>query len=757
MGDHQKVDSLSFPGCAAGLTVDGACEGLADDLLALGFALPSVYLLAGERLRCHAARGYFQVVDGFRPGVGLIGGVVASGVSTLVPDVTLRPDFLTATTGVRAEACVPVRLAGEVIGAINVESRTELPSATLQLIEAAARALEGRLDALGGLPRTTLSQRVGQISVDLAAAGTVTELEDRVVRAATVIAGMSTAAVVRLGPPASEITAAVGPLVTALRAWTPEELDRLASWVTRGTSSHFPGGAESRSEHAFLDEMGVRSVSVYPMVAGGTISGVLVLVSELPTAHAPAVVDGLELLAAQGGALLGLLSALGEVSRRADLDELTGLANRSCYPGAVSTSLARLRKPGAAVAVLLLDLDDFKHINDSLGHHAGDRLLREVAARIRTTLREGDTVCRLGGDEFAIVLPMSDRNAAQQTAERLLDAIAEVMVLDGTVIEASASIGIALSSSAAEAPEQLLRAADLAMYLAKSLGKGRYAVFKPEMQRAALGRRALESDLREAVRQQLLGVVYQPILDLTTGGLSGVEALVRWNDPKRGAVPPAAFIPIAEQSGLVVPLGAWVLERACEQLRQWDAAGGDPVLTMSVNVSTRQLERPGLLEVVDRCLEPGLDPRRLILEITETALTGDAAAALTTLIELRRRGVQVAVDDFGIGYSSLDRLRSAPICRLKIDKVFVGEISHDAAHVPIVDATVTMGRGLWLDVVAEGVETFAQLAYLRAAGCPFAQGFLLARPLDAADVPFRPDDPLPWADLFLPLMGEPAC
>ena len=294
------------------------------------------------------------------------------------------------------------------------------------------------------------------------------------------------------------------------------------------------------------------------------------------------------------------------------------------------------------------------------------------------------------------------------------------------------------------------------MYLAKSLGKGRYAVFKPEMQRAALGRRALESDLRDAVRQQLLAVVYQPILDLTTGSLSGVEALARWTDAKRGSVPPSAFIPVAEQSGLVVPLGAWVLEQACEQLHLWDAAGGNPLLTMSVNVSTRQLERPGLLEVVDQCLATGLDPGRLILEITETALTGDAATALTTLIELRRRGVQVAVDDFGIGYSSLDRLRSAPICRLKIDKVFVGEINHDAAHVPIVDATLTMGRGLWLDVVAEGVETSAQLDYLRAAGCPYAQGFLLARPLEAHDVPFRPSDALPWARLFSPLIGEPA-
>ncbi len=742
------MSGSEFPQCALGRSVDEVSNGLADDLVALGFALPSVYLLSGDRLCCHAARGYFQVVDGFRPGCGVVGEVVASGTSQVVPDLRLRSDAVGDVSGIRAEVCAPVRLGGCVVGAVTVESPHDLPGDALQVVERAARALGERLQAVGGLPVPSLSQQVAQVSVDLATARTAVELEDRVVRAAVAVAGMSTAAVVHLGPQGARLSTVLGPLSAGLRRWRACDLEELASWVISGSSSHFPGGEDNPARHAFLLDAGVRSLSVHPMVAGGTTAGVLVLVSEAPTAHTPDVADCLELLAAQTAALLALITALGDVSRRADIDELTGLPNRSRFPGAVASALAGLTEPTDAVAVLLLDLDDFKHVNDSLGHHAGDRLLCEIARRLQTALRSEDTVCRLGGDEFAIVLHRSDRNSAQQTAERLLDTIAEVTVLDGTVIEASGSVGIALSGSSTDAPEQLLRAADLAMYLAKGRGKGRYALFKPEMQRAALGRRALESDLREAVRNCALGLVYQPILDLSTGRLSGVEALVRWDDAQRGPVPPAEFIPVAEQTGLVVPLGAWVLEQACDQLLRWDRDGGDPALTMSVNISTRQLERPGLLEVVDACILAGLQPSRLILEITETALTGDAAAALTTLTDLRARGVRIAVDDFGIGYSSLDRLRSAPICRLKIDKVFVGEITGDGAHVPIVDATLTMGRGLWLDVVAEGVETAVQLDYLRSAGCPYAQGFLLARPMLAEDVPFRPLDPWPWAEFF---------
>lgn len=742
------VRPATFSRCQAGRTVDEACHGLADDLLGLGFELPSVYLLASGRLRCHAARGYFQVVDGFWPGTGVLGTCVATGLTELVSDVRTRPDFIAAVPGLRAEVCAAVRVEGQVVGAVSIETRTDLPPDAVAVAEASAEALGTRLSELGGLASASLSQRLSQVAVELTAAGTVAELEDRAVRAAVDLSGMATAAIVHLSPAGTTMTTVTGPLTARMRRWDSTQLDELASWVTTGTSSHFPGGEDNQAAQPFLVEAGIRSVSVHPLTAGGVLTGALVVVSDHPTAHAPAVVDCLELLAAQTAALLGLLTALGEVSRRADLDELTGLPNRSRFPVSVSAALSGLSHLDEAVGVLLLDLDDFKHVNDSLGHHAGDRLLCEIARRLRATLRAGDTVCRLGGDEFAIVLPSCSAASAQTTAERLLDALAEVFTLDGAVLAVSASIGITLSSSTADAPEQLLRAADLAMYLAKQRGKGRCAQFEPRMQLAALDRLALESDLRRAVTDGGLSLAYQPIVALDTGLLAGVEALVRWHDPQRGSVSPAEFIPVAEDTGLVVPLGGWVLSTACAQLHAWLDTGADPSLTLSVNVSTRQLERPGLLEAVDDCLASGLRPSQLVLEITETALTGDAAAATETLTALRARGVQIAVDDFGTGYSSLDRLRTAPIDRLKVDRSFIGEIQDAGDRAPVVEATLLLSRGFGLAAVAEGVETVAQLDHLRAAGCPYAQGFLLARPVPAEQVPVLPGAALPWAHLF---------
>ena len=514
-----------------------------------------------------------------------------------------------------------------------------------------------------------------------------------------------------------------------------------------GTSSYFPGGDRTPAGYDFLQAAGVRALSVHPMVVGGRTTGLLVLASSVPLAHAPVVVDFVELLAAQTAALLGLVSALREVSRRADRDDLTGLPNRSQYPLAVR-SAGQACGEGEQVAVLLLDLDDFKHVNDSLGHHAGDRLLCEVARRLLTTLRAGDTPCRLGGDEFAIVLPATGLRDAETTAERLLDAISAPIVLDDAVLEVTASVGVAVSTGPDEEPEQLLRAADLAMYLAKKRGKARSARFEPAMQLAALDRQALERDLRRAVREQALHVAYQPVVCLATGRLRAVEALVRWSDPVRGNVPPGDFIPLAEETGLVHAVGEQVLREACGQLARWDAAGGDPALRMAVNVSTRQLERPDLLEVVDACLAGGLSPHRLVLEITETALTVDGTTVLQTLEQLRTRGVDVAIDDFGTGYSSLDRLRSSPIDQLKIDRAFVAEIEAAGAHVPIVDATLSMAAGLGLTVVAEGIETPVQLAHLRAAGCQEAQGYLLSRPLPPGEVPFQLGATPPWAHLF---------
>ena len=445
-----------------------------------------------------------------------------------------------------------------------------------------------------------------------------------------------------------------------------------------------------------------------------------------PVAHATVVIECLEVLAAQAAASLGLVSVLDEASRRADRDLLTGLGNRSRYNETVA---AALDLDEHEVAVLLLDLDDFKYVNDSLGHQAGDELLVETARRILDSLRDVDTVCRLGGDEFVVVLPRTTRQVAADVATRLLASVSQPIVVDGVGLETTASIGIAFRTQHQETAAELLKAADFAMYLAKEAGKGQYALFEAQKRLRARERLALGSDLRTALTDGELSVVYQPIVHLRSGRMTAVEALLRWSSPRRGSVSPVDFIPLAEGMGLILPLGQWVLRQACEQLLGWDAEGGDPQLRIAVNVSPRQLERPGLLEELDACLARGLAASRIILEITETALTLDDATAQETLLALRERRVQIAIDDFGTGYSSLALLSSAPVSRLKIDRALVGEIEPARPAAPIIDATITMAAGLGLDIVAEGVETGAQLAYLRDAGCEQAQGFLLARPM----------------------------
>ncbi|MBW3646167.1 MAG: EAL domain-containing protein [Actinobacteria bacterium] len=422
----------------------------------------------------------------------------------------------------------------------------------------------------------------------------------------------------------------------------------------------------------------------------------------------------------------------GDLLRRALTDELTGLGNRAQLRQDLHTTGAG-SLGGGSCALLLLDLDDFKRVNDSLGHRHGDLLLFEIATRIRAVLRPGERAIRLGGDEFVVFLEPADAAEATATAKRLLLALEAPVRVAGTELTISASLGIAMGHTQGDL-DSLLGAADVAMYMAKKRGKGMAVTFEPYMQQAAQDRLSLDSDLRRAVRNNQLHLVYQPIVSLKTGALAGVEALVRWHDDARGDVSPVDFIPVAEDSGLILALGEWVLRSAAAQLQRWNEQAPGMPLVLSVNVSTRQLERPGLLAVVDDLLAHGLDPACLVLEITETALSLDDSVAAQTLQSLSDRRIALAVDDFGTGYSSLTRLRDAPLSRLKIDRSFVSEISHAGSHVPIIDATLTMAYGLGLSVTAEGIETAEQLHYLRGVGCDYAQGYLFARPLSAQSI-----------------------
>ena len=417
-------------------------------------------------------------------------------------------------------------------------------------------------------------------------------------------------------------------------------------------------------------------------------------------------------------------------------DALTGLPNRTLFLDRLKLALARMqRHPDRMFAVLFLDFDRFKIINDSLGHISGDQLLIAIARRLEASLRPGDTVARLGGDEFTVLLEdIKGPDEAVAVAERMQHDLMAPFRLGEHEVFTSASIGIAPSSPAYHQPEEILRDADTAMYQAKSSGKARHALFDQGMHARALKRLQLETDLRHAVERQEFFLVYQPIVSLETARLVGFEALVRWRHPERGLISPADFITVAEETGFIVPMGHWVLEEACRQLRRWQEAHPElPPLTMSVNLSGKQLAQGNLIEQILRTLgQTGIDPHQLKLEITESVVMENMEIATGMLEQLRTLGVRLSVDDFGTGYSSLSYLHRLPIDTLKIDRSFVIRMTENQENAEIVRTIVMLAKNLGLDVVAEGVETEEQLAQLQQLECENGQGYLFAKPLEAA-------------------------
>lgn len=448
----------------------------------------------------------------------------------------------------------------------------------------------------------------------------------------------------------------------------------------------------------------------------------------------------------QRGFALGILRVARDVTDRkgaeAQLahdalhDGLTGLPNRTRFLEELGVSLARMRrKPTHLFAVLFLDIDRFKVINDSLGHAVGDELLAVFGRTLRGWLRPGDLVARLGGDEFTILLDNMDvPEDATRVAERIESGLRNSLRVGERDVFASVSIGIALSTTGYERPEDVLRDADLALYRAKAAGRGRYALFDIEMHARAMEHLQLETDLRRAVERQEFRIAYQPIIALDSRRLLGFEALLRWQHPTRGLVSPAEFLEVADETGLMVPIGRWCLREACGQLAKWQAEHADAAtLTISCNVSSRQLMHPQILLYVREALEAsGLEPARLRIEITESVIMEHAEAAASRLKELRELGVQLDMDDFGTGYSSLSYLQRFPLHAVKIDRSFI-ERMRGGQNAEIVKAILTLGRNLGLEVIAEGVETGEQDQLLVDMGCPSAQGYLFSHPIPAEE------------------------
>ncbi len=430
--------------------------------------------------------------------------------------------------------------------------------------------------------------------------------------------------------------------------------------------------------------------------------------------------------------------AENQIAHQAFHDTLTDLPNRALLLNRMEQGLARAARTGDAIGLLFVDLDNFKVVNDSLGHEAGDTLLQTIAGRLRGCVRPGDTVARLGGDEFVILLEeLSGEKEAAAIAERAVEALHLPFRLGERDVFPGASIGLTLTVlDDVRTAGDLLRDADTAMYQAKLQGKGRYTLFDMSMNTRAQERLELETDMRQAIANGEFVVFYQPIMDLQSGRLAGVEALVRWQHPTRGMISPAKFIPIAEETGLIVPLGRWVLRQACLEARRWQTQYPDAHnFVMSVNLSIRQmLEKDIIAQVAAILEETGLAPEYLKLEITESMMLQDTSATIETMTALRDLGIRLAIDDFGTGYSSMSYLSQLPLNTLKIDRSFINRIGVSGGDEAIVRAIISLARTLRLSVTCEGIETQEQFTYLQDLGCDLGQGFLMHKPLPAAQI-----------------------
>jgi diguanylate cyclase (GGDEF)-like protein len=481
---------------------------------------------------------------------------------------------------------------------------------------------------------------------------------------------------------------------------------------------------------------GAVAAATFPIASGARVVGWIAVSVDRDASRIVGnreLADRLRGLAGQAATAISNARLLDQVRHQALHDALTGLPNRALILDRAEHLLQRVTRDNGEAAALFIDLDNFKTINDTLGHSAGDELLQAVASRIAGVLRGSDTVGRLGGDEFVVLVgDVSVSAGPELVAQRVLDVLRPPFYLtdhDTTPITVSASIGIATGRSSAN---DLLRDADIALYRAKAEGKGCYALFEPAMQSAVLNRLELEMDLRAGLTDQLF-IVYQPVFNLATLAVSGVEALLRWRHPVRGVIGPDEFIPMLEETGLILGVGRWVLHHACAQAATWQRQGRR--LSVSVNVSMRQLETEALLDdVADALAATGLPPADLVIEVTETVLMRDAKATVERLRRLKALGVRVAIDDFGTGYSSLAYLEQFPVDALKIDRSFIAAIDETRESAALMHTLVQLGRALGLETLAEGIEDHGQLDRLRGEQCDSGQGFLLGHPLEPADL-----------------------
>jgi diguanylate cyclase (GGDEF)-like protein len=614
------------------------------------------------------------------------------------------------------------------------------------VLQAYARFVAAALDSAAAVEdarrQAQTARALLELSTSLAEIATTEEMAAHIARAVTAVIGCDRAAVILFEP-----DSATGRVV-ATHGFSTEADLRLRSMdvpVGQLRSDEAAVNVWDRSSAAgrvtlsrVMDELDSAAVATIPIGADkklvGLVVGDVVERPERLTAD-PDVADRLRGVASQATIAIRNARLLESIRHQALHDALTGLPNRTLILDRVEQMLVRARRQGHESAALFIDLDGFKHVNDSLGHDTGDRLLRSVAARLSATLREADTIARIGGDEFVVLVEGGATTGSPDfVAERLLEVLREPFEIDnapGGRLRITASIGIACGSRIA--PTDLLRDADIALYEAKTAGRDRFVMFQREMQTAVEDRLTLELDLRAAIERHEFFLMYQPIFELETGRVLGVEALVRWNHPVRGVVQPNTFIPLLEETKQIVDVGRWVLNEACRQAAEWRLHERN--MYVSVNVSARQLDDEHLVQDLRTGMRvSGLDPAALVIEITETAIMHDADMTARQLRIVKSMGVGIAIDDFGTGYSSLAYLRQFPVDILKIDRSFITPITDSVESKALLHTLVQLGKQLGLKTLAEGIEQHDQFCQLQTEQCDSGQGFMFARPLGAADV-----------------------
>jgi diguanylate cyclase (GGDEF)-like protein len=584
----------------------------------------------------------------------------------------------------------------------------------------------------------TRARALLSLSTSWAETQTADEIGDKVARAVPEVIGCDQAAVAMFDPEArtGRIVGTWGFLPEVEVHLRAVAFERTATTIE--DLSFYDAGTKDSLVRGLMAQTGSIAAASVPVVADGELMGAVVAAVREDAARLqadPELQERLRGLAGQAAISFRNARLLDQIRHQAMHDALTGLPNRSLILDRAEQMLGRARREHRPVAALFVDLDNFKDINDTLGHEAGDKLLKAVAVRFAGALRANDTVGRLGGDEFVVLAEgMSLAAGPELVAERLQDVLREPFHVEGcsdVPMSISASIGIAEGARATAS--DLLRDADIALYRAKATGKGRFALFQPEMQSAVLDRLELEMELRSALANGEFFLLYQPVFDLDNVSVCGVEALLRWQHSTRGVVAPDEFIPVLEETGMIIEVGRWVLQEACRQAAAWRIRGLD--LIMSVNVSVRQLEVDSFLDHVrEALLSNDMEPDELILEITESTLMRDTEATIRRLKLLKEIGVLVAIDDFGTGYSSLAYLRQFPVDALKIDRSFVSGMADSAESAALIHTLVQLGRTLGIETLAEGIEEAWQLEGLQREHCHLGQGFLFARPLAAAAV-----------------------